>query len=252
LLQVLGNWFLGFIQELGEIFLLMGKCFKALRRGTVHFKNFINQVVHLGIDSLPIVITTAVFVGMVFSIQISKEFSKYGAARVVGGTVGLAIWRELGPVLTAVVIAGRVGSAITAELASMKVTEQIDALKSMAISRTNFLVAPRFFACMLILPGLVALADLFGVLAALIIAKANGINTVAFIASLSTMVVTADLVGGLFKAFLFGVFIAAISCYQGLAASGGAAGVGKATTKSVVVSLIMLFVVNYFLSQFLF
>lgn len=248
----LGTVLIRFLNDLGEISLLIYESFQSLFKRKVHFRNFLNEIVRLGYDSLLVVITTAIFVAMVFAIQIAREFTKYGAEKVVGGTIGLAIWRELGPIITGVVVAGRVGAAITAELGSMKVTEQIDALKSMGFSSHNYLIAPRFFACIIILPSLTIIADLVGIVAAYFISVMNGINGVSFISSVSGMLVPNDFLGGLLKSVVFGMVIAAISCHQGLTTTGGASGVGRSTTNSVVISLITIFIINYFLSQFLF
>jgi phospholipid/cholesterol/gamma-HCH transport system permease protein len=154
--------------------------------------------------------------------------------------------------MAVVVMAGRVGAAITAELGSMKVTEQIDALKSMGLSRTHFLVAPRFFALTFAMPLLVVLADVIGLLGAYVIAAANGVNSVAFWESAQSMLQPWDIYGGLIKAVFFATMVAAVACYKGLDTQGGASGVGQATTMSVVISLILIFVSNYFLSNFLF
>lgn len=247
-----GEHLLRLFHFMGSLTNISFRCIVSLLSFRMHFKNWIQEVVKLGYDSLPVVLITALAVGMVFAVQVAREFAKYGAIKVIGGTVGIALWRELAPVLTAVVIAGRVGSSITAELGSMKVTEQVDALKAMGFSRTNFLVAPRFWSMVFALPLLVVLADIVSLLGAYVVATYNGVNSVAFIESVQTMLHPYDILGGLLKSVIFGAMLAGVACHKGLETSGGAAGVGKATTESVVISLILIFVSNYFLSNFLF
>jgi len=221
--------------------------------GRLHVKNYRTQFLHLGYDSLTIVILTAFFVGMVFAIQVAKEFLKFGAGNMVGGVLGLAIWRELGPAITAVVVAGRVGSAIAAELGTMKVTEQIDAIESFGINHFYFLVMPRIWALTTVMPFLVAIADLVGVAGGYLISvNMVGINSVAFFDSFESMLTFRDLWGGLLKSIFFGLTTSAISCYYGLKTTSGAKGVGEATTNSVVASLIVIFVLNYILSMIIF
>jgi len=240
-----------FLELTGAVVNMIFLSFKNIHR--LHTKNFRHQFLHLGYNSLPIVIVTAFFVGMVFAIQISKEFLRFGAGNMVGGVLGLAIWRELGPAISAVVVAGRVGSAIAAELGTMKVTEQIDAIESFGIDHFYFLVMPRIWALTLVMPFLVAIADLIGVVGGYLIAvNLIGINSVAFFDSFEGMLKFSDLWGGLLKSIVFGLTTSAISCYYGLKTTSGAKGVGEATTSAVVVSLIVIFILNYLLSMFLF
>ena len=176
-------------------------------------KETVRQMAKLGADSLPIVMMTILFTGMVFSVQTAKEFVRFGASSSVGGIVAIAMGRELVPVLTGVVVAGRIGAAIAAEIGTMKVTEQIDALKVMATNPTTYLVVPRFLAIVLMMPVLIVFANTIG-------------N-----------------IGGI---------IAIVACYKGLGAKQGAEGVGIATTGSVVLSIVLIFITNYFLSILLY
>lgn len=213
----------------------------------------LNQMAHLGVDSLPIVVITILFTGMVMTLQSASELIKYGAQSSVGGMVAISMGRELAPVLTGVVCAGRVGAAITAELGTMKVTEQIDALRTMATSPVGYLVVPRVVACVLMMPILVALSDLVGTVGGYVVAVYySGIYSDTYLNSIKVFAVTTDVTIGMIKAMFFGLIIALIGCYKGLRTEAGAEGVGKATTESVVVAIIAIFISNYFLSMVFF
>jgi len=245
----LGARIIAFFVGFGEISLLCFRVFKDIFRGKIHFRNTIDQMMDIGIRSIPVVFVTAVFVGMVFAIQIVKEFLRFGASALIGGVMGLALWRELVPLLSGVVVAGRIGAAITAELGSMKVTEQIEALESMGQNPITFLVVPRVIATTLMIPLLVGAADIIGFFSGFYVAVSSGnVNPYSYFSSADSMLVLKDIYGGLIKAGLFSFVIAIIGCYMGLRAEGGAKGVGETTTASVVTSLISIFVINYFLS----
>jgi phospholipid/cholesterol/gamma-HCH transport system permease protein len=167
--------------------------------------------------------------------------------------VAIAMARELAPVLTGVVVAGRVGAAITAEIGSMKVTEQIDALRVMAINPIKYLVVPRLLACVIMVPILVIFADIIGTVGGYLVATLYAdISSFTYIHSITLFTVVNDIIGGLVKAMFFGGIIAIIGCYKGLTTGEGAEGVGRATTASVVSSIILIFISNYFLSLVLY
>lgn len=212
-------------------------------------KEVLRQMALLGADSLPIVMMTILCTGMVFSVQTSKEFVRFGAGASVGGIVAIAMARELVPVLTGVVVAGRIGAAIAAELGTMKVTEQIDALRVMAANPVSFLVAPRFIAIVLMMPVLVIFSNVIGNLGGWLVAHYYaGITTFSYTNSIKTLAEMYDVIGGMIKSSFFGAIIAIVGCYKGLNAPNGAEGVGLATTASVVLSIILIFIANYFLS----
>lgn len=249
----IGQTLMGFFEEIGSLIVLLRTVFVQTFTGKLHWRNFKEQIVHLGYDSLPIVLITAFFIGMVFAMQITKEFLKYGAGRAVGGVISIAIWRELSPVLAAVIVAGRVGSAIAAELGSMKVTEQVEAVTSFGVDTDYYLITPKVMALTAMLPILVALFDVVAIIGSYFMSVGiMGLNTMLFYTSVNEMATLGDLAGGLFKAMIFGVCISLISCRQGLSTQGGALGVGIATMKSVVMSLLAIFILNYFLSALLF
>lgn len=242
-----------FLTELGNISMLFIHTVVALPKAKNVLRHTVDQMVVLGTQSIPITVLTAFFVGLAFTVQVLKEFMKFGAGEMIGGIVALATWRELAPLLTGVAFAGRVGAAISAEIGTMKVTEQIDALETLSQNPIHYLVVPRLLACTIMMPLLVGLADVVGFLSGFVIACGSGqINPYAYLDAAQTMLTVQDITGGLIKAFCFGILIAIISCHIGLQSKAGAKGVGQATTSAVVLSLISIFVLNYFLSVLLF
>ncbi|VBB09250.1 abc transporter permease male [Lucifera butyrica] len=251
LLEKLGRTILKWLENTGRIVLLFSEAMVHLKKANL--RHTLQQMAHLGVDSLPIVLLTILFTGMVMTVQTAHEFIKYGAQSSVGGIVFIAMGRELAPVLTGVVTAGRVGAAITAEIGSMKVTEQIDALRVMATNPVAYLVVPRLLACVFMLPVLVIFANVIGTIGGYLVATFYaGIGSFTYLHSISVFAVINDVTGGLVKAAFFGAIIAVIGCYKGLNTSEGAEGVGKATTASVVSSIILIFISNYFLSLLLY
>ncbi|MBP2655575.1 MAG: hypothetical protein H6Q73_3144 [Firmicutes bacterium] len=236
----------------GWVIILALEALGHLRRRP-NWRQVLHQMVHLGVDSLPIVMLTMLFTGMVMTVQTAHEFIRYGAQASVGGVVFIAMGRELAPVLTAVVFAGRVGAAITAEIGSMKVTEQIDALRVMATNPVAYLVVPRLISCALMLPVLCIFANVIGTVGGYLVATTfAGISSFSYLHSIKMFAVISDVTGGLVKTMVFGGIVAIIGCHKGLTAPEGAEGVGKATTGSVVTSMILIFISNYFLSLLLY
>lgn len=253
MIKRIGKKLIIFIIEVGRMSLLGAKTIGHIITGKNYASRSVEQMALLGVQSLPITIITAAFVGMAFTVQVVREFLRFGAGQMIGGVVGMGMWRELAPLLTAVVIAGRVGAAISAELGSMKVTEQIEALEAMSQDPIDYLVVPRFISCTLMMPLLVGIADIVGFLSGLLVAVLSGrVNPYSYFESANRMLSMMDITGGLIKGVLFGMMIALISSYMGLRATAGAKGVGEMTTKAVVVSLIVVFVLNYFLSLVLY
>ncbi|MBQ7705445.1 MAG: ABC transporter permease [Selenomonadaceae bacterium] len=247
-LEIIGGFIIRRCEDFGKIVLVYVDTIKQLRHKP-RFKHIIAQMAHLGADSLLIVSSTLLFTGIVFTLQTAHEFIRFGAESTVGGVVSIAIGRELGPVLVGVVCAGRVGAAITAEISTMKVTEQIDALKVMAVSPVDYLIVPRMLACMIVVPILTIFGDVIGVFGGYLVAvNYSGISQHVFIQSIREFAVTLDLTGGLIKASFFGNVIAVLGCYYGLHCSDGAEGVGIATTKTVVSSIIVIFILNAILT----
>lgn len=250
-LEAIGRLVTEKLETLGSFTMLTGAVISQLRyppRRRLVFQ----QMAHLGVDTLPIISLTMLFTGMVLTLQTATEFIRLGAQSTVGGIVTIAMGRELGPVLAGVVTAGRVGAAITAEISTMKVTEQIDALRVMATNPIGYLAVPRLLACMLMLPLLVVFGDIIGCIGGWFVAMYYDINIYVYIHSIDTYVVPHDITGGLIKSIVFGAIIAIVGCYYGLNAKNGAEGVGKATTRSVVISIIVIFFSNCLLSMLLY
>ena len=240
LCEAMGNRILAFCAASGKLTLLLLATLRHLKDANA--KEVVRQMALLGADSLPIVMMTILCTGMVFSVQTAKEFVRLGASSSVGGIVAIAMARELVPVLTGVVVAGRIGAAIAAELGTMKVTEQIDALRVMAANPVSYLVV-------LMMPVLVVFANFIGNIGGWIVAHYYaGIGSFTYENSIRTLAEFYDVFGGMVKSCVFGAIIAIVGCYKGLNAPNGAEGVGLATTASVVLSIILVFITNYFLS----
>jgi phospholipid/cholesterol/gamma-HCH transport system permease protein len=233
--------------------LLGGQVFVHLLRGRIHVRNLIDQMNAVGPGSLLIALLTAATVGMVFTIQVAREFLNLGAGSTVGGVLAIALARELAPVLTAVIVTGRVGSAFAAEIGTMQVTEQIDALLMLRTDPVDYLVIPRVLACCLMLPVLTILSFLTGMTGGLFVANAlYGISQNVFLESARNLLDAWDLISAMLKGVVFGALIAVIGSSWGLTTTGGAKGVGQSTTTAVVTALLSIFVSNFFLSWLLF
>ncbi len=241
---------MGWISALGDFFLLLARGAVATVRSPPRFGALIDQLFEVGVRSLSIINLTAIFTGMVMALQLGYFLTKFGASMFVSQIVGLAIISELGPVLTALMIGGRVGAGMAAELGTMKVTEQIDAIRALGTDPIAHLVVPRVLAVSIMLPLLTALADLIGVLGGMIVAKGElGVEPAFYISSLLQFLTVEDLARSLFKGLVFGFIIATIACQNGLAATGGADGVGRATTRTVVAASITVLIVDFFLTK---
>jgi phospholipid/cholesterol/gamma-HCH transport system permease protein len=242
-------WF----QRLLAAAFLGGQVLIHLLKVKIHRRNTLEQMAIVGPDSLAIALVTAGFVGMVFTIQVAREFLYFGAGQAVGGVLALALTRELAPVLTAVVIAGRVGSAFAAEIGTMRVTEQIDALYVLKTDPIDYLVIPRVLACCLMLPILTILSLIMGMVGGLLIAdNLYDISQVIFLDSIKNFLQVWDLATAIIKSVVFGALVAVIGCSWGLTTTGGAKGVGESTTTAVVTALLSIFISNFFLSWLMF
>jgi len=207
----------------------------------------LQQAKIIGIDSLPIVTLIGLFTGMILALQTAYLMKKLSSEMYIASIVALSLTRELGPVLTALIVAGRCGAAITAEIGTMTVTEQVDALKTLATNPVKYLVVPRFLALTFMLPILTIYADLVGIFGGyLICVNRLSISPNMYIATTFETLVNKDIVTGLIKTVFFGMIIALVSCYEGLNVKGGAEGVGKSTTTSVVISFILIIVADCF------
>lgn len=244
LLELVGAFVLRRLDDLGTIVLLYRDTMRELGHKP-RWRHILAQMSHLGVDSLLIVSLTLLFTGVVMTLQTADILIRFGAQGTIGGIISIAIGRELGPVLVGVVCAGRVGAAITAEISTMKVTEQIDALRVMAVSPVNYLIVPRMIACMIVVPILTVFGDIIGVIGGWFVAVYyNGISSYLFMNSIHKFTEVFDITGGVIKAVFFGNVIAVLGCYYGLHSPDGAEGVGRATTKTVVSSIIVIFILN--------
>lgn len=240
-----------FLANLGAVMRLSWDTFFAFWRLPIEVRPLINQLDTAGIQSWSITVLTAVFTGMVLALQFSTGLEPYGASMYTGKLAALGIVRELGPMLTALLVGGRVGSGIAAELGSMVVTEQVDAIRALGADPVKKLVAPRVLACIIMLPLLTMLADVVGILGAMVITvREVGITTKFFYAQVLDTLWVTDLMHGLMKSVAFGYIIGIVGCYVGLNTTGGTEGVGHSTTQAVVIGAIGLLVSNFFLTKF--
>jgi phospholipid/cholesterol/gamma-HCH transport system permease protein len=244
-----GDRTLEVVDRLGEFARLGARTARVLFARRFPLRDALQQFESIVVRSLSIVAVTALFTGMVLALQAVVSLSRFGAKPYTGSFVGLAILLELGPVLTALMVSGRVGAGITAELGSMAVTEQIDAIRAMGADPVQKLVLPRVLACTFGLPLLTIVADVLGVLGGMLIASQNGISPDFYLSTVTATVTVADFLQGFGKTFAFGWIIAAVGCYMGLTTTGGTVGVGRATTRAVVIASISVFVSNFFLTK---
>jgi phospholipid/cholesterol/gamma-HCH transport system permease protein len=248
--NALGTPLLAFFQYLGEIVLLAADTFYSIVTHRLRWKLFLNQVVEIGLLSQLLVIITGGFTGAVFAAQAFFQFNNLGMGSAVGAVVSVSLCRELAPVLTALMVAGRVGAAMSAEIGTMKVTEQIDALRALAVYPIDYLVVPRALAMMLSMPLLVAECIAFGIVAGYVVAiYLLGVSGPYYVDNMVHWTRSRDIIMGLTKAFCFALLIVFISCHKGLTAREGAVGVGRATTEAVVNASLAVLIVNFFLTM---
>jgi len=240
-IKALGEKALNFFIYIGGTFNLFVSTMFQMFMPPFKKKELFIQMHKIGVMSLPIVFLISLFTGMVLALQSAYQLTKMNAQMYISGLVALSMVRELGPVLTALIIAGRVGASITAELGTMKVSEQIDALRTLAANPVKYLVVPRFLALCLMLPILTVYSDFIGILGGYLIGVYKLlIGPTIYMKMTYDTLAFKDLFTGIFKSFIFAMIIAIISCYEGFMTEGGAEGVGKATTLSVVTSFILI------------
>lgn len=245
----LGRVFVDIIGYIGGAFILLAQTVFWIFIPPLKKRQAVDQMNKIGINSLPIVLLTSLFTGMVLALQSAYQMQKMSSEMYIASLVSLSMVRELGPVLTALVIAGRVGAAITAELGTMKVTEQIDALETLAANPIKYLVVPRFLALFIMLPLLTIYADMVGILGGYIIGVFKlHITPRMYMRMTYQPLVFKDVFTGLIKSVIFGVIIAIVACFQGMKTEGGAEGVGKSTTQAVVISFIMIIAADCFVT----
>ena len=251
--HLIGSVSILFLQESGKITLLLWKAVLLIFQRPFNLKDILRQMEEVGIKSMPVVLITGAFTGAVLALQSYTGFQRFNAETFVGTVVALSITRELGPVLTGLMVSGRVGSSMAAELGTMQVTEQIDALYTLAVNPIKYLIVPRLLAALIMMPVLVIFADLIGIAGGYFVSvKVLSSNPYTYMERTWNYLELNDIFSGLFKAAVFGVIIATISCYQGFFTRGGAEGVGRATTKAVVLSCLLILIFNYIITALLF
>ena len=236
----------------GGVGLLTGRVLRSLALPPKYVHLVVREVETMGVRSLGVALTAAIFTGMVFALQSAVNMARFGAENYVGPVTALAILRELGPVLTAILVGGKIASGITAELGSMKVTEQIDALRTLGVNYVKRLIVPRVLAALIVFPLLTVLADVIGVLGGMVMMFfERGADMYAYWNVTTYWVVPKDFLMGIAKSIVFGAIVTLIGCYNGLATEGGTEGLGRATTATVVHVTMGVIVSDFFLTKLL-
>jgi phospholipid/cholesterol/gamma-HCH transport system permease protein len=242
-----------FFEGLGRFFQTLWRVLVWTPRPPYDVKQLTIQMGRVGVQSLPVVALTAMFTGMVMALQTATVLVRFNAERYVGSIVALSMVRELSCVIGGLVVAGRCGSAMGAELGTMRVTEQIDALEVLATDPIQYLMVPRVWATVLTLPMLIVLGDVIGIWGGYVISvHMMGANPVSYMATTYQYMDLKDLLSGVIKAAFFGLLIAQIGCQMGYYTEGGAAGVGRSTTRAVVVASVAILIADFFLTRILF
>jgi len=243
------KWITGWLQGLGRFTLMAGAAFKSLLAFKVAWRDLLYQMHFVGVKSQSVVLITGAFTGMVLAAQTYFQFHKVKMDTATLAVVGVSMCSELGPVLTGLMVAGRVGAAIAAEIGTMKVTEQIDALRTLATHPVDYLVVPRLLASHLVMPILTLEAIALGIGAGYVVGvQLLGIDAAYSWYNMLKYTGTEDLLTGLIKSFIYGGIVAIIGCYKGMSCGEGAEGVGHATTEAVVYSSITILIANFFLT----
>ena len=237
-------------ERTGEIAVLTGRAFKALLAPPYEVGLWVRQMEQIGVRSLGVAGITTIFTGMVLALQTALSLPSLGIKYYIGSVVSKSLVRELGPVLTALIVGGRIGSGMTAEIGTMKVTEQIDALRSMASDPVKKLVVPKLIATLVMLPALTILGDGLGILGGLLVAATTlDLPPGLYLNDVFDSLNLGDVGSGICKSFFFAYFIAIVGCYNGLTTQGGADGVGRATTNTVVLAAILVLISDFFLTK---
>jgi len=248
MLGLIGRQVISAIAFVGDGVMMLAAAAGFAGRGKVGWRRVVQQMAVAGMDSLPIAAFTLFLVGMAWGWHAASYMVRYGATSYFGGSTAIAITRELGPALCGVVVAARVGAAFAAELGTMTVTEQVDALRALAVNPVYYLVLPRLIACTVMLPLLAVVADASGILGAYAVSARFGISGSEYLSSIQQWLGYRDVFGGVGKTMVFGVVIALVGCRQGLRTTGGAEGVGRATISAVVLSIVLIYLLNFLLT----
>ena len=253
LVNLLGKRTINLAESLGGFVIFGISVFTSVLRPPAYFSMIAKQFTFIGFYSLPVVAMTTFFSGAVLALQSYTGFSRFSAESSIATVVVLSITRELGPVLTGLMVAGRVGASIAAEIATMRVTEQIDALYTLSTNPVKYLVFPRVFASVITLPCLVLIGDVLGVMGGYVVSVYQlNFNSTTYIINSFKYLEPIDVISGLVKAAVFGFIIAIMSCYSGYYSDRGAKGVGSATTVAVVYSSVLILLFNYVITGLFF
>jgi phospholipid/cholesterol/gamma-HCH transport system permease protein len=251
-LERLGRFVIDTTEESGRAWLFLWRTVTAALRPPFRFSLLLSQLLHIGVNSSLVICLIGAFTGAVLAVQGEYTLSKFGATAYTGPAVALGLIRELGPVLTALMVIGRAGSAITAEIGIMRITEQIDALRSMAVDPMKYLMAPRLLAGLIAVPLLTGIFNVVGIFGGYFVGVVLlGLSPGTFMSQIVASVDTVDVYSGMIKSVVFGFVFGWISCYKGYTCGFGAVGVNRATTQSVVTSSVAVLVLDYFLTSIL-
>lgn len=252
-LAAIGRVALDLCRAIGSVAIFAGLGLSHAVRPPFFWRNYVRHFIDIGYLSLPVVALTTLFSGMVLALQSYSGFSRFSAEGAVAMVVVLSITRELAPVLAGLMVAGRIGASMAAEIGTMRVTEQIDALEALSTNPYSYLVAPRIIAGLLLMPFLVLVGDIIGVLGGYIVSITKlGFNSSTYLQQTWDVLQTEDVVSGLTKAAVYGFIVTLMGCYHGYKSTGGAQGVGRATTQAVVSSAILILIANYFVTELFF
>ncbi len=251
-LERVGQWVVEYLQQVGGLAMLLVRTVRWVARGALEPQQTILQMARVGVESLPLILFTGTFAGMVLAFQTALQLIRIGLGSFVGGAVAVSLAREAAPVFAAVTMAGRIGAGFAAEIGTMAVTEQIDALRVLSTDPVRFLVVPRAIAGILMLPLLTVFANLAGLLGGFLVAAGFGVGMEPYASSILRFLTVHDYMSGLVKAAFFGGIIAFIATYRGLSTQGGAEGVGRAATSAVTTAIVLILVSDYFLDLFLY
>jgi phospholipid/cholesterol/gamma-HCH transport system permease protein len=251
--EAIGQAAIDSVEDLGKLGILSARALLMSIRPPFRLRQLLVVMEDVGVGSLFIVLLTGVFSGGVFALQSVQGFRQFGAESLVGTTVALTLSRELGPVFTGLMVAGRSGSAMATTLGTMRVTEQIDAMEVMAVDPVQYLVTPRLIGTIIMMPLLTMLFVFIGMVGAFGVSVGLlGVDPGIFVNNIAIIVNPVDLIYGAIKAAVFGLAIASVGCFKGFYASGGAKGVGEATTSAVVLSSVLILILNYFMTSVMF
>jgi len=248
----IGRWTILCLREMGRMVIFLFRFFFLVFKPPLRPYHVVKEMYVIGVRSLFVIVLIAAFAGMVLALQGYYALKGFGSEALLGSTVSLSLVRELGPVLGAIMVGARAGSAMAAEIGIMQISEQIDALDVMTLNPFKFLIVPKILASILVLPLLVSIFDIIGIFTGYLIGvNLLGVTSGSYLHEIAAGVVFQDVYGGFVKALIFGLILAWVSCYKGYFCERGAKGVGKATTEAVVLSSVLIFVWDYFLTSVL-